>query len=373
MHNFAKHTCNMTVFVYRSAYPCYAAVAVIPSPTPTHQIVSCGASNIDEYFLPHILLWNPLQQFSHVKGISQCHECQEKLHLQCWKTGEQKGLEPRIVHDLHNVVLLVGALYTCIHKHQILSTDPRILKIIKDEHIPFVLLHRTGFTNNFIQTIIQVVCEGLSFHCTEHFVSSTRQESAAVRLIQARDDLQHISSLDSTTFNLMESMPMKLPLPSNDILRKCFLVQFAQNQHLYTTSMAKKTAKKFISFDHTFKVAANLGYLRPDGKWITQYNSAFIVMNEVGHIMAWQFTKTTSIDEVNSLLKGVSRRIQIENHPLILVDNCCLLRNKLKDIFGESVIVKLDIFHAIQRISRKLSKKHPMYSLIITDLKLRAF
>ena len=54
-------------------------------------------------------------------------------------------------------------------------------------------------------------------------------------------------------------------------------------------------SQSLISFDHTFKVAANIGYLRDDGKWITQYNSVMIIMNEDGLVMGWQFTKTTRI------------------------------------------------------------------------------
>ena len=53
--------------------------------------------------------------------------------------------------------------------------------------------------------------------------------------------------------------------------------------------MAFLSTKGYISIDHTFKVAANLGYLRPDGRWITQYNSLFI---DIGQVIAWQLTKT---------------------------------------------------------------------------------
>lgn len=44
-----------------------------------------------------------------------------------------------------------------------------------------------------------------------------------------------------------------------------------------------------IRLDHTFKVASNIGYLRPDGKWVTLYESIFIVLNEDGTVEAWQY------------------------------------------------------------------------------------
>ena len=47
-------------------------------------------------------------------------------------------------------------------------------------------------------------------------------------------------------------------------------------------AMSKISSDCAVSFDHTFKVASNIGYVRSDGRWITQYNSVFIVMNEHG-------------------------------------------------------------------------------------------
>ena len=45
----------------------------------------------------------------------------------------------------------------------------------------------------------------------------------------------------------------------------------------------------------------------------------------------------------------------------IYVDNCCPVRRQLKEIFGNDVLVKLDIFHAVQRISRSMTKQHTLY------------
>ena len=50
--------------------------------------------------------------------------------------------------------------------------------------------------------------------------------------------------------------------------------------------------------------------MRPDGKWVTLYKSLFIVMNELGQVLAWQFTSSTSIDEVKDLLKNLQSRLK---------------------------------------------------------------
>jgi len=55
------------------------------------------------------------------------------------------------------------------------------------------------------------------------------------------------------------------------------LVYFQQFKHAYEEKMASLTATKLISFDHTFKVASNIGYVRFDGRWVTQYGSVFLL------------------------------------------------------------------------------------------------
>ena len=124
-----------------------------------------------------------------------------------------------------------------------------------------------------------------------------------------------------------------------------------------------------LSLDHTFKVSSNIGYCRPDNKWVTLYSSVFMCMNGVGQVVGWQFTSTTSIDEVHALLTRIKNRAQDQNIQ-IFVGNCCTVRNKLQDIFSTNADIKLDVFHAIQRITRKLPKRHPFFQACKDDLKL---
>ena len=50
------------------------------------------------------------------------------------------------------------------------------------------------------------------------------------------------------------------------------------------------------------------------GKWVTLYKSVFIALNEHGQVVKWQFTKTTSLDEVKSQLQ----RLQDGMTPVLL-------------------------------------------------------
>lgn len=111
--------------------------------------------------------------------------------------------------------------------------------------------------------------------------------------------------------------------------------------------------------------------MRSDGKWVTLYKSVFIALNEHGQVVAWQFTKTTSLDEVKQQLQNLQDCMAQSCLPSckIFVDDCCSQRRKLQDVFGDAV-VKLDIFHAVQRIARKIPKHHPFSSECLNDFKM---
>ena len=86
--------------------------------------------------------------------------------------------------------------------------------------------------------------------------------------------------------------------------------------------------------------------------------------------MGWQFTKTTSLDEVKELFLNIRNRITDLENLVIMADNCCSVKRKLSEMFGPNVAVKLDLFHAVQRLTKKLPKKHPMIRLCTDDFRL---
>ena len=129
------------------------------------QVQNIGNHNICFYIMPYVMLWNPLHQFQmHFRdGIRCFHEqCDSSLSVKVWKCGQTNALEPRIIHDVSNTILLVSAVYTCQNGHEVASTDPRILlQLTEEEHIPFILLHKTGFTRDFVHTALQLFVQGL--------------------------------------------------------------------------------------------------------------------------------------------------------------------------------------------------------------------
>jgi len=93
--------------------------------------------------------------------------------------------------------------------------------------------------------------------------------------------------------------------------------------------------------------------------------------------MQWNFTKSEQFDEVKDVFKQLSERFNRQGKKIsgIYTDSCCKWAWKLNNIFPE-VPVKLDLFHAVQRLTSKIPKrtKHHAeilrsYSLVFRDPK----
>ena len=350
---------------------------------PTFQALLCSdiPSDLNHLILPHVICWHPLIQFPLLTdSLEACpvDKCKGKLQFHEWACGQSKGKQPRLLHDIQHTVLLAGAIYKCTEgQHTIYSTDPLILQKIGVAHLPFFLLHRSGFTRIFVHCVVSLAHEGLNIKAIARHIQSLREEYASELILKLMKECRCIgkeltqSEIDSLTASTSVSS-IAQPFPSNDIIARCFIIHFQQNEDIYTAHMMNLSITKSIRLDHTFKVASNIGYLRPDGRWVTQYGSVLMVLNEEGEVVTWQFTNSTSIDEVQPLLCSLKERIKVSEgtHLTIYVDNCCHVRSKLKSIFGNDTIVKLDIFHAIQRITRVMSKKHLLFFTCMNDFKM---
>ena len=73
----------------------------------------------------------------------------------------------------------------------------------------------------------------------------------------------------------------------------------------------------------------------------------------MGQIVDWRLTKTTSFEKARDLVEGLKSRIENNSDKrleMVCIDDCCKLRDKYQSVFG-SVSVKLDLFHAVQRVA----------------------
>ena len=75
-------------------------------------------------------------------------------------------------------------------------------------------------------------------------------------------------------------------------------------------------------------------------------------------VTAWQLTKGTKFEATRELLIRLKERMDKKEKKvdLFCIDNCCQWRNLLNKIFPDTQI-KLDVFHALQRVVSKIPKR----------------
>ena len=112
-----------------------------------------------------------------------------------------------------------------------------------------------------------------------------------------RYKVSHKETSDSVTFPLFTSDRGPLYQVKN----------FLKNKQYYVSEMTSLKSSLWISGDHTFKVACNIGYLIEDKRWVQQYNSVFFILDNLGRVLSWKFNNSTSFDEVEKLLGNLHK------------------------------------------------------------------
>ena len=143
------------------------------------------------------------------------------------------------------------------------------------------------------------------------------------------------------------------PLPTGvSLLRTLLGCQAHSNKGFYDFCMHQIGGMK-LSADHTFKVMAKCWVLNADGKHVQPYQALYLVLNELGMVVAWRFCVDKSIPV--ELLQELKTRHNIKPEE-IYTDQCCLEKKIWTGLFPDAKIL-LDLFHAVQRVVREISKK----------------
>ncbi|CAH3111776.1 unnamed protein product [Porites lobata] len=174
-----------------------------------------------------------------------------------------------MLFDVESPVLLVSKVYKCEHGH---DTPASYFHDTSEDYtcVPFVLTHRSGMTMRLADEIEDLLDRGLAISAVEELIKERYKRTLRNRLLRFLNDAHQAKELGKTPF---------------------------------TEAMNSLNAK-WISCDHTFKAAANIGFERKeDSAWITQYTSLFCIINEKGQVIRWSFAMSESFDEVKPLLK----------------------------------------------------------------------
>ena len=155
---------------------------------------------------------------------------------------------------MHSTILLVSAVYACDTGHKVLAHDESVLKHFPTRRmVPFILLLKTGFTTELVDTCTSLCTHGMNFYKIETFIQERRLDTFArlQELHQVQHNIQGDTEVCKTKHNGL------LNSPSNDLI---VLAKFLKDERLYLAEITSIPVGETISFDHTFKVAANIGF-----------------------------------------------------------------------------------------------------------------
>lgn len=328
------------------------------------------------YFFPDILFWDPLSRIPSIRGVLQCPKeaCKGRnslLRAVGWKDGKTERSNPRRLYGLTTPVVLVSRVYRCqLNNHEVVAHDGHILmQLCKTDRPPFILSHLSGITRDVQTAISSFVLSELTFSGIAKILSQQLWSSLAERCKTLSIHYPTVANLSPSTLD--SDIKSMWSTPSNDFIETIFLADFWEKEKLYTARMIKEIGTDgWISMDHTFKVACNIGIKRKsDNKWEKMFDTLFCVLNEKGQVMGWQLTKGTSFENIRGLLQRINSQCESKQQHIksCYIDNCCSWRSKLQSVFTSSCDVKLDLFHAVSRVVTEMPKRHPFHGACSAD------
>ena len=141
--------------------------------------------------------------------------------------------------------------------------------------VPFIFYKKSGISRQLRWSIV-------------HLVDETNVNFASMeRLFQEK---YKSALLDRQSLVRVEDPVIPTAFPSNYFLERIYIEDFFfTKESIYHERMTRLNAES-ISCNHTFKVAANIGFKNPtNGIWVKMYYSVFCILNENGQVVKWCF------------------------------------------------------------------------------------
>jgi hypothetical protein len=332
--------------------------------------------------LPYIL-FHPLIQFPLLFRNSPiyCPICQKDgvttilTSTKKWRDGSTKRTadQPRMLYGINSPVLLVSKVYKCSNGHkEVPANDPEIIKLIPVSYLPFMLTHQSGLTTALLQFLEDLIDSGVSIGAIESMIHGAYKRNLSSRETRFWTDSRlAYSSSQEILVDLKCPFPEFEHYPSSHFLTDVLVSNFHINEDFYRKYFSSLSAT-WISCDHTFKSAMNVGYFRYcDNKWVDQYHSLFCILNEIGQVIQWQLTAGESFEEVRTMFIDIKKRLDRKGTipKGVFIDDCCKWRAAVNSVFPE-VPVRLDLFHAVQRIVKKIPKGQKLSKDMANDVGL---
>ena len=316
-----------------------------------------------DFLLPKVFIWCPMHHYG-LDILCPLHNLPLKAGFFTDELQRKGPRNPRLVYDLRGNVLLIQRLYICPQegmKHKYFSASLSIIENIPKLYglccFPFVMFHKSSCTKQLVDFVETQILQGVNFLAICEGIAGLNFKEFSERMACFsiyQDSNSHINKTKVDYDNFYsDSM---YAFPGDKKVMELFLGNFVHKKSYYDAEM-EKTARssKIITCDHTFKVSKYICASRgSDNKYIKQFENLFIVLNEDHKVVGWRLTKSTAFEDIRDLLQEIKYSL---DNPLktVIVDDCCKVKRQYESIFP-GIVVKLDLFHATQRVIKTFPK-----------------
>lgn len=317
-------------------------------------------NEVQDFLLPKVFIWCPMQHYG-LRILCPLHNSPLTAGFFTDELQKKGPRNPRLVYDLRGNVLLIQRLYICTHgeKHKYFSASLSILENIPKFYgfgcFPIVMFHKSSCTKQLVDFVKSQILQGVSFLAICEGIAHLNFKEFSERIAcfsLSQNSNEHTQVEDYESF-YGDSM---FSLPGNKKVMEIFLANFVDRQFHCDAEMEKiARSSTTITCDHTFKASKCICASRgSDKKCVKQFENLFIVLNEEHKVVGWKLTKNTAFEEVRELLGELKKSLD-KNLQTVIVDDCCKVRCQYQSIFP-GVVVKLDLFHAAQRVIKTFPK-----------------
>jgi hypothetical protein len=314
------------------------------------QCVRCGSSDVT------LDGWS--DSFRKVVGLTKCAYmiCRRYKHMNC-PVAATNGKSATVFNSCNNVFL---------------ESLPEIVRCQFD----FLIGKRSAYKKEMCIYAREMQ------QCTS-FKSASEVHRALItnsNMLQEKKYLLHMAEIRSPR-NISSFLASSLCPPPEIIsfgiskfasppkIRKMAIEELHEQERYMNASMRSLTGR-CLKIDHTFWVTKFVRERNGD----QFYYAMFTVMNEYAEVMAFYFCTSKSLAEVREELKLIKRRYEgmEDSLQIIYTDNPRSDEVLLKEIFGDQVQVKRDIFHVLNDYF-KACYKHPLRPWLMGELRRSFF
>ena len=331
---------------------------------------------VQNFLLPKVFIWCPMQHYG-LNILCPLHKLPLSAGFFTDELQNKGPRNPRLVYDLRGNVLLVQRLYICANggmKHKCFSVSLSILENMPKLYgfgcFPIVMFHKSSCTKQLVDFVETQILQGINFLSICEGIAGLNFKEFSERMkcySLTHDANSHIISNQDYDKFYDDSL---YSFPGDKKLLEIFLANFVHKRPYCDKEMESiARTSKMITCDHTFKVSKYICACRgSDNKRIKQFENLFIVLNEDHKVVGWRLTKSTSFEEIKDLLQSINDCL---DSPLqtVIVDDCCKVRYQYQSIFT-GIVVKLDLFHATQRVIKTFPKGSEWCKQISTEFGL---